>query len=76
MLTIVDAGRLFRSRELSPETLVEKYLDRIKLQNPKLNAFYEVFWDEARLAAAQAASELRSGLDRGPLHGIPIGVKD
>jgi aspartyl-tRNA(Asn)/glutamyl-tRNA(Gln) amidotransferase subunit A len=76
MTTIAEVGRLFRSRELSPETLVEKYLDRIKLQNPKLNAFYEVFWDEARQAAAQASRELRSGLDRGPLHGIPIGVKD
>jgi aspartyl-tRNA(Asn)/glutamyl-tRNA(Gln) amidotransferase subunit A len=76
MLSIADAGRKFRSRELSPETLVEMYLDRIRGENPKLNAFYEVFWDEARQAAAQAARELRSGLDRGPLHGIPIGVKD
>jgi aspartyl-tRNA(Asn)/glutamyl-tRNA(Gln) amidotransferase subunit A len=76
MMTIAEAGRLFRSRELSPETLVEKYLDRIQTLNPKFNAFYEVFWDEARHGAAQAARELRSGLDRGPLHGIPIGVKD
>jgi aspartyl-tRNA(Asn)/glutamyl-tRNA(Gln) amidotransferase subunit A len=76
MLSIAEAGRKFRSRELSPETLVEMYLDRIRRDNPKLNAYYEVFWDEARQAAAQAAKELRSGLDRGPLHGIPIGVKD
>jgi len=75
-MSIVEAGRKFRSRELSPETLVEMYLDRIKAQNPKLNAFYEVFWDEARQAAAQASKELRSGLDRGPLHGIPVAVKD
>lgn len=76
MPSIVDAARQFRDRTLSPETLVEQYLDRIRLENPKLNAFYEVFWDEARQSAAQAARELRSGLDRGPLHGIPIGVKD
>ncbi|HVE39161.1 MAG TPA: amidase [Planctomycetota bacterium] len=76
MLTIVETGRKFRSRELSPETLVEMYLDRIRRDNPKLNAYYEVFWDEARQAAAEASRELRSGLDRGPLHGIPIGVKD
>jgi len=76
VLSIAEAGRKFRSRELSPETLVEMYLDRIRRDNPKLNAYYEVFWDEARQAAAQAAKELRSGLDRGPLHGIPIGVKD
>ena len=76
MLTIAEAGRKFRSRELSPETLVESYLDRIRRDNPKLNAYSEVFWDEARQMAAQASAELRSGLDRGPLHGIPIGVKD
>jgi Asp-tRNA(Asn)/Glu-tRNA(Gln) amidotransferase A subunit family amidase len=76
MITIADAARKFRGGELAPETLLEMYLDRIRSQNPKLNAFYEVFWDEARQAAADASRELRSGLDRGPLHGIPIAVKD
>jgi aspartyl-tRNA(Asn)/glutamyl-tRNA(Gln) amidotransferase subunit A len=76
VITIAEAGRKFRSREISPETFLEGYLDRIQRDNPKLNAFYEVFWDEARQSAAQASKELRSGLDRGPLHGIPIGVKD
>src|SRR5262245_38766306 len=61
---------------MSPEALMEGLLDRIKKENPKYNAFYEVFWDEAPRAAAQAARELKSGHDRGPLHGIPIGVKD
>jgi aspartyl-tRNA(Asn)/glutamyl-tRNA(Gln) amidotransferase subunit A len=76
VITIAEAGRRFRSRELSPETLLESLLDRIKRENPKINAFYDVFWDEAKHAATQAATELRSGLDRGPLHGIPIGIKD
>ncbi|HZE96374.1 MAG TPA: amidase [Planctomycetota bacterium] len=76
MLTIVEAARKFRTGELSPETLTEMYLDRIQRENPRLNAFYEVFWDEARSMAAEASKELRSGLDRGPLHGIPIGIKD
>jgi len=76
MLTIAEAGRKFRSGELSPETLVEMFLERIQRENPRLNAFYEVFWDEARSMAATASKELRSGLDRGPLHGIPIGIKD
>src|SRR5262245_50879994 len=61
---------------MSPEALMEGLLDRIKKENPKYNAYYEVFWEEARQAAAQATKELRSGHDRGPLHGIPIGVKD
>jgi len=76
MRSIVEAGRKFRSGELSPETLTEMFLDRIQRENPKLNAFYEVFWDEARAAAATSAKELRSGLDRGPLHGIPVAIKD
>lgn len=76
MLTIAEAGRKFRSGALSPETLVEMFLERIQRENPRLNAFYEVFWDEARAMAATAAKELRSGLDRGPLHGIPIAIKD
>ncbi len=76
MLTIAEAGRKFRSRELSPETLTETFLDRIQRENPRLNAFYEVFWDQARAMAAEAALELRAGLDRGPLHGIPLAIKD
>jgi len=76
MRSIAEAGRDFRSGTLSPETLTEMFLDRIQRENPKLNAFYEVFWDEARSSAATAARELRSGLDRGPLHGIPVAVKD
>ncbi|HLY09227.1 MAG TPA: amidase [Planctomycetota bacterium] len=76
MLTIAEAGRRFRTGELSPETLTEMLLDRIQRENPRLNAYYEVFWDEARAMAAQAAKELRSGLDRGPLHGIPVAIKD
>jgi aspartyl-tRNA(Asn)/glutamyl-tRNA(Gln) amidotransferase subunit A len=76
MLSIAEAGRKFRTRELSPETLTELFLDRIKRDNPRLNAFYEVFWDQARAMAAEAALELRAGLDRGPLHGIPIAIKD
>jgi len=76
MLTIAEAGRRFRSGELSPETLTEALLDRIRRENPRLNAYYEILWDEAPSMAAQAARELRSGLDRGPLHGIPLAIKD
>lgn len=75
-MSIAETGAKFRDGSLSPETLTEMLLDRIQRENPKLNAWYEVFWDEARQAAAAASRELRSGLDRGPLHGIPIGVKD
>lgn len=76
MHSIAETGRSFRSGSLSPESLTEMFLDRIQRENPRLNAFYEVFWDDARAAAEAAAKELRSGLDRGPLHGIPVAIKD
>jgi len=73
---IVDLGKMFRQGSLSPERVTEELLARIERENGRLNAFYEVFDKEARGAAAAAARELREGRDRGPLHGIPLAVKD
>src|SRR5262245_11820727 len=75
-LTIRDAAAKFRSGALTPEALTEDLLARIAKENPRLNAYYEVFDASARQAAAQAGRELREGSDVGPLHGIPSGVKD
>src|SRR5262245_46157705 len=75
-LTLVETAAKFRSGALTPEALTEEMLSRSEKQNPRLNAYYEVFGKSARAAAAQAGRELREGRDRGPLHGIPIGVKD
>ena len=75
-LGVTDLARRFRSGALTPSALVEDRLARIADENPKLNAFYEVFEQESRRAAAQATSELASGVDRGPLHGIPVAIKD
>jgi aspartyl-tRNA(Asn)/glutamyl-tRNA(Gln) amidotransferase subunit A len=74
--TIVEAGRRFREGSLTPERLTEDLLGRIAEENPRLNAFYEVFAREARESAARATRELKEGRDRGPLHGIPLGIKD
>jgi aspartyl-tRNA(Asn)/glutamyl-tRNA(Gln) amidotransferase subunit A len=73
---IVEAGRRFRDGSLSPEGLTDGLLARIARENPRLNAFLEVFGKGAREQAAQAARELEAGKDRGPLHGIPIAIKD
>ena len=73
---VVETGRAFRSGTLTPAALTDELLGRVAAENPKLNAFYEVFETEARASAAAATRELRSGVDRGPLHGIPVGVKD
>jgi len=75
-LTIWEAATKFRNGTLTPEALTEELLGRIQKENPRLNAYYEVFGKAAREAASQATRELREGKDRGPLHGIPIGVKD
>lgn len=76
MITIAEAARRFRDGSLAPEKLTEECLSLIAKENPRLNAFWEVFEKEARAEAAAAAKELRGGRDRGPLQGIPIGVKD
>jgi aspartyl-tRNA(Asn)/glutamyl-tRNA(Gln) amidotransferase subunit A len=75
-LTAVEAARRFRDGSLTPEALTADLLDRIASENPVLNAFYEIFEEEARESAVTATRELSRGLDRGPLHGIPIAIKD
>ncbi len=75
-ITAVEAAKRFRSGALTPEALTRDLLDRIAAENPRLNAFYEVFETEARATAAAATRELKQGIDRGPLHGIPVAIKD
>jgi aspartyl-tRNA(Asn)/glutamyl-tRNA(Gln) amidotransferase subunit A len=63
-------------RRLSPVELVDALLARITSKDPKLHAFVEAYAEDARLAADAADKALRSGHAIGPLHGIPIAVKD
>ena len=76
MLSIVEAGRRFRDGSLTPEALAKEILAAVATRNPRLNAYYEVFERSALEEAARAGAELKAGRDRGPLQGIPIGVKD
>ncbi len=64
------------ARRLSPVDLVDALLERIRTQDRKLHAFVEVYAEEARLAAEAADKAIRSGHAIGPLHGIPIALKD
>jgi len=75
-LDIITAGRLLRRRGVTSEALVRACLARIDELNPRLNAFITVTRDEALTAAAEADAALARGEDRGPLHGIPISLKD
>ena len=76
MPTIRELGELLRRKSLSPVELVDQHLERIEKLNPKLNAFITVTADVARAQARQAEQEIREGDWRGPLHGVPIGLKD
>ena len=74
--SIPEIGALFRSGALSPLELTRLTLARIGQLDPALNAFITVTVDRALEQAARAEQELRSGTDRGPLHGVPIALKD
>src|SRR2546430_9148144 len=75
-LTIAAAARLIEQRELSPVELVDSRLARIEKLDGQLHSFIRVLADTARADARAAETEIKTGKYRGPLHGIPIGLKD
>lgn len=75
-LPIAHLAALIRRRQLSPLELVETYLARIEYLNPQLNAYLAVLEHHARREARYAIEALNRGENWGPLHGIPIAVKD
>src|SRR5580704_5930470 len=74
--SIVELGPRLRRKEVSPVELTRACLDRIEKLNPTLNAFITVTADRALEAAKGAEIEIARGQWRGPLHGIPIALKD
>ena len=74
--TIQSLSRGIRAREISPAELTHECLARIENLNPSLNAFITVLADSALDQARRAEQEIFRGKYRGPLHGIPIGLKD
>ena len=75
-LTIAEAGARIRARTLSPVELTRAVLDRIAAIDGAVNAYILVLADQAMAEAHAAEAEIASGTYRGPLHGIPIGLKD
>jgi aspartyl-tRNA(Asn)/glutamyl-tRNA(Gln) amidotransferase subunit A len=69
-------GAEIAARRLSPRAVVEALLARIAARDPKLHAFVEVYADEARLAADAAGKAIAAGYAIGPLHGVPVALKD
>jgi aspartyl-tRNA(Asn)/glutamyl-tRNA(Gln) amidotransferase subunit A len=75
-LTLSEASELVRSRKVSPVELTQACLGRIEHLTPMLNAFITVTADSALAQARQAEADIQRGHWMGPLHGIPIGLKD
>jgi aspartyl-tRNA(Asn)/glutamyl-tRNA(Gln) amidotransferase subunit A len=75
-LTIQEASSQIASRRLSPVELTRAYLARIEALNPRVNAYITVTAETARAEARMLESELAAGRRRGPLHGIPVALKD
>ena len=74
--SIAESARLIRARKLSPLELTDAYLARIETFQPQLDAFITITAELARKQAKRAEREIGRGDYRGPLHGIPFGLKD
>ncbi len=72
----VDLADRIRGKNLSPVELMEACLERIEAVNPTLNCFCFVFADEALELAREAERALASGAEPGPMHGLPVAIKD
>jgi aspartyl-tRNA(Asn)/glutamyl-tRNA(Gln) amidotransferase subunit A len=73
---IHELAPLLESKEISPVELFNEAIERIHELQPKLNSFITITEAEGRRAATEAEAEIRNGHYRGPLHGIPISIKD
>lgn len=75
-LSLSEVSQLVRNKKVSPVELTRECLNRIERFNPKLNAFITVTADSALAEAREAEEEIQHDRWRGPLHGIPIALKD
>src|ERR1700693_6207372 len=75
-LTIADASRLIERRKLSPVELTDALIARIEALDPQINAFLLPTPEKAREQARAAERKIMPNSYRGPLHGVPFGLKD
>ena len=75
-LSATELADLLKAGEVSPVEATEAYLSRIEQVDPALNSYITVTAEQARADARQAESEIAAGKYRGPLHGVPVAVKD
>lgn len=75
-LSATELGQKIKAGDISPIDAVDACLARIETTEPQLNAYVRVLGDEARAAAQQAENEISAGQWKGPLHGVPVALKD
>jgi Asp-tRNA(Asn)/Glu-tRNA(Gln) amidotransferase A subunit family amidase len=75
-LPAVVLADMVRKKKVSPVEVTKKFLDRIDKMNPQINAFVTVVPEMATEAAKKAESAVMKKEKLGPLHGIPVGIKD
>ena len=75
-LSATELASKIRNKDVSPVEAVEAYLKRIAQIDPKLNAYITVLAVDALAEARQSESDIASGKNNGPLHGVPVGIKD
>jgi amidase len=75
-MSATELALRIRRRDLSPVEVVDAFLARIEARNPSITAFVHVGFDDARQGAKEAEQALMSGAALGPLHGVPVAIKD
>ena len=75
-LSAGELSRLIRNQDVSPVEIIDAHLARIGETDTTLNSFITLLPEQAKAAARRAESEIQAGNYRGPLHGIPVGLKD
>jgi aspartyl-tRNA(Asn)/glutamyl-tRNA(Gln) amidotransferase subunit A len=74
--SIIKLSREIKDRKMKPTDLVHYYLEAIDKYNPQINSFITILKEQSLQEAEKAENELKNGIYRGPLHGIPFAVKD
>jgi amidase len=75
-MSAAELALRIRRRDLSPVEVVDAFLARIEARNPSINAFVHFGFEDARQHAKAAEQSLMSGAALGPLHGVPVAIKD
>lgn len=75
-MSLTEVSGMIRNKQVTSTQLVQALLDRIAIYNPKVNCYITVMGKDALAQAAMLDAEAKAGKFRGPLHGIPIGLKD